>query len=50
LMTAKDAVKCVYFARKGWYSVPVRAQLPDDFFARVLDLLRNVRPRPPRGA
>jgi len=33
LMTAKDAVKCRRLARPGdWWSVPVRAVLPDAFF------------------
>jgi tetraacyldisaccharide 4'-kinase len=35
LMTAKDAVKCRGFARDGWWSVPVRAVLPEAFFVAV---------------
>jgi tetraacyldisaccharide 4'-kinase len=35
LMTAKDAVKCRRFARDGWWCVPVRAVLPDDFLDAV---------------
>ena len=31
LMTEKDAVKCVAFAQAHWWSVPVRARLPDEF-------------------
>ena len=39
LMTEKDAVKCARFARlRDWY-VPVTAQLPDAFFARLQRLL-----------
>jgi tetraacyldisaccharide 4'-kinase len=36
LMTAKDAVKCRDFARDGWWSVPVRAVLPETFFDALL--------------
>jgi tetraacyldisaccharide 4'-kinase len=35
LMTDKDAVKCRRFARPTWWRVPVRAELPRDFFATV---------------
>jgi tetraacyldisaccharide 4'-kinase len=45
LMTAKDAVKCRYFPRRNWYSVPVRAELPDTFFAELNERLRLVQPR-----
>ncbi|HET6546327.1 MAG TPA: tetraacyldisaccharide 4'-kinase [Rhodanobacteraceae bacterium] len=50
LMTEKDAVKCVRFAQPGWWCVPVRAQLPEDFFdavARRCGLAINA-PRQPR--
>ncbi|MDO1527414.1 tetraacyldisaccharide 4'-kinase [Fulvimonas sp. R45] len=43
LMTAKDAVKCRAFARDGWWSVPVRAVLPDDFFDAVCQRLGGRR-------
>jgi tetraacyldisaccharide 4'-kinase len=33
LMTDKDAVKCRAFARAHWWSVPVSAQLPAEFYA-----------------
>ncbi|MHB8446797.1 MAG: tetraacyldisaccharide 4'-kinase [Rudaea sp.] len=40
LMTEKDAVKCIAFAQAHWWSVPVRAHLPDEFLdalaARVM--------------
>ena len=36
LMTAKDAVKCHAFARDHWWSVPVRAVLPEAFFDALL--------------
>ena len=32
LMTEKDAVKCWAFAQPHWWSVPVRAELPADFY------------------
>lgn len=32
LMTEKDAVKCHAFARPEWWSVPVKAELPADFY------------------
>lgn len=35
LMTEKDAVKCAAFAHSHWWSVPVRARLPSDFFDTV---------------
>ena len=35
LMTEKDAVKCRGFAGETWWSVPVRAALPDWFFGDV---------------
>lgn len=39
LMTAKDAVKCRRFARQEWWSVPVKAVLPQAF---LLDVRRRV--------
>jgi len=47
LMTAKDAVKCRSFAREGWWSVPVRAVLPEAFFDAVCQ--RIDRASPPRS-
>ncbi len=35
LMTVKDAVKCRSFAQAHWWSVPVRACLPESFFDAV---------------
>jgi tetraacyldisaccharide 4'-kinase len=35
LMTSKDAIKCGAFARDGWWQVPVRAQLPPEFFDEI---------------
>jgi tetraacyldisaccharide 4'-kinase len=32
LMTDKDAVKCRGFARHDWWSVPVKAELPEAFY------------------
>jgi tetraacyldisaccharide 4'-kinase len=37
LMTEKDAVKCRFFARDTWWSVPARADLPRWFFSDVSD-------------
>lgn len=41
LMTEKDAVKCHAFAQPHWWSAPIRAELPRDFydvlFARLKD-------------
>ncbi len=41
LMTDKDAVKCRAFAQPHWWSAPIRAELPSDFydalFARLED-------------
>lgn len=42
LMTEKDAVKCREFAREGWWSVPVRADLPASFRRQILDLVSAV--------
>jgi tetraacyldisaccharide 4'-kinase len=44
LMTEKDAVKCAAFADAQWFMVPVAAQLPEAFWAALLDRL------PARGA
>lgn len=35
LMTEKDAVKCRRFALPHWWSVPVKAELPADFYATL---------------
>jgi tetraacyldisaccharide 4'-kinase len=42
LMTEKDAVKCRAFAQGDWWSAPVAAELPADFFDVVA-----VRLKPP---
>lgn len=44
LMTAKDAVKCQPFAREDWWSVPVRAVLPEAFFDAVCQRVNSVNP------
>lgn len=44
LMTEKDAVKCTAFASKGFWCVPVRAELPDTFFDAVDEKLAK-RPK-----
>jgi tetraacyldisaccharide 4'-kinase len=43
LMTEKDAVKCRAFADSAFYSVPVRAELPEAFWIALFDKL------PPKG-
>ncbi len=37
LMTEKDAVKCAAFADERYFSVPVRAELPEAFWVSLLD-------------
>lgn len=44
LMTAKDAVKCRPFAQEAWWSVPVRAVLPETFFDAVCQRIDSVSP------
>ncbi len=46
LMTAKDAVKCRGFARSGWWSVPVQAQLPPAFVDDLAGRLKQLRDDP----
>lgn len=43
LMTEKDAVKCSAFANARFYSVPIRAELPEAFWIALLDRLSSVR-------
>jgi tetraacyldisaccharide 4'-kinase len=43
LMTDKDAIKCSAFAQPHWWRVPVRAELPDAFYA---DLFARLPPPP----
>ncbi|WP_101926963.1 MULTISPECIES: tetraacyldisaccharide 4'-kinase [Luteimonas] len=40
LMTEKDAVKCMAFADRRHYSVPITAQLPEAFWIALIDRLR----------
>jgi len=44
LMTEKDAVKCADFATDAFYSVPVRAELPEGFWISLLDRLQSLDP------
>lgn len=41
LMTDKDAIKCMRFARPGWWRVPVRAELPEAFLDCLERRLRD---------
>ena len=43
LMTEKDAVKCVAFARENWWAVPATAHLPDAWFDALDARLRTGR-------
>jgi tetraacyldisaccharide 4'-kinase len=43
LMTDKDAVKCLPFARANWWRVPVRAVLPEAFWDAVAARVRAAR-------
>jgi len=45
LMTEKDAIKCRAFARAHHWCVPVRAQLPVEFFEAIADRLRTAQER-----
>ena len=40
LMTDKDAIKCRRFAQPGWWRVPVRAELPAEFFDALASRIR----------
>ena len=44
LMTEKDAVKCAELARDDYFSVPVRAELPEAFWVALLDKVRAAAP------
>lgn len=44
LMTEKDAVKCAGFANEWLYSVPVTAELPEAFWAALLQRLAKLKP------
>ena len=49
LMTEKDAVKCAGFATDAFYSVPVRAELPEAFWISLLDRLDKLGDAPRAG-
>jgi tetraacyldisaccharide 4'-kinase len=49
LMTEKDAVKCRAFAGARLWCVPVRAQLPAEFFDAIAAKLRQHRPASDRA-
>jgi len=46
LMTGKDAVKCLAFARPHWWQVPVQAQLPPAFFDALAQRVAAARKTP----
>jgi len=43
LMTDKDAVKCRGFAQPHWWRVPVRADLPETFYAALVERIVRVQ-------
>lgn len=43
VMTEKDAVKCMALAEADWWYVPVKAVLPEEFYATLLQSLHAVR-------
>lgn len=45
LMTDKDAIKCVRFARPGWWRAPIRAELPEAFLEALDRRLQQARSR-----
>ena len=45
LMTEKDAVKCLAFAQARYWSVPIRAQLPETFLDDLVGRLKQHRQR-----
>lgn len=45
LMTEKDAVKCATFAPESSFAVPVAAELPEAFWASLMDRVAGLRTR-----
>jgi tetraacyldisaccharide 4'-kinase len=43
LMTDKDAVKCIGFAKLHWWRVPVHAELRDLFFGALFDRIEHAK-------
>jgi tetraacyldisaccharide 4'-kinase len=43
VMTEKDAVKCEKFAAENWWSLPVSAELPEDFYQKFLQQLNAIK-------
>lgn len=43
VMTEKDAVKCLTVAAENWWYVPVKAVLPETFYASLLQELQALR-------
>ena len=42
LMTEKDAVKCLHFAKPNWWYLPINAQLPNTFKAQLLQKIKDL--------
>lgn len=43
LMTEKDAVKCRSFAKPGWYSLPVQAELPTEIETFIIERVNTLK-------
>ncbi len=43
VMTEKDAVKCLSFARDNWYYLAIEAQLPDHFYQALLAKIKKIQ-------
>lgn len=43
VMTEKDAVKCRAFASRTWWTLPVDAELPAGFAARIVAALKSIQ-------
>jgi tetraacyldisaccharide 4'-kinase len=39
LMTEKDAVKCLAFAKDNWYVLPISALISDDLEQQIIEVL-----------
>ena len=42
LMTEKDAVKCLKFAKQNWWYLPITAQLPIEFENQLLKKIKDI--------
>ncbi|MCK5818896.1 MAG: tetraacyldisaccharide 4'-kinase [Psychromonas sp.] len=42
LMTEKDAIKCINFAKVNWWFMPISAQLPPEFEKKLLTKIKDL--------